>query len=245
MFKTTSARGLCAKMPAKGQINLALGTSKYHQNRFHRTPKYHPQGTSKPHYRDPEVPPQRTPKYHRHSDAGVSKYHRRSIFRGPEVPPWGFEVPIVRFRLRSAEFLCRAGVWGSRSTTMQATTGTPKYHREGPEVPLYAVAIYGDRSKLRRLRRPFLRMMRTRKAPPPIRRGVASGSRALPGLFPEVRRRRILILRSLFGTRCLKCPTSLSASMDQACVLSGTFVLVCVGRRFAFSAKPPVTLGYT
>jgi hypothetical protein len=62
----------------------------------------------------------------------------------------------VRFRLRSAEFPCLAGEWGSRSTTTQAAIGTPKHHREGPEVPLYAVAIYGDRSKLRRLRRPFV-----------------------------------------------------------------------------------------
>src|SRR5829696_1458436 len=44
LFKTTSTRGSCAKMPAKDQIILALGTSKYHQNRFHRTPKYHLRG---------------------------------------------------------------------------------------------------------------------------------------------------------------------------------------------------------
>src|SRR5215212_10227694 len=83
-----------------------------------------------------EVPPRSTPKYHHDSDAGVSKYHHRSIFRVPELPPRVFEIPIMRFRLRSAEFPCLAGVWGSRSTTTQVTIGTPKYHHEGPEIPL-------------------------------------------------------------------------------------------------------------
>src|SRR5215211_1963731 len=129
-------------MPAKGQIILALGTSKYHQNRFHRTPKYHLKGprsttigTLKSHH---NVPRSTTITVM----WGVSKYHYRSIFRGPEVPPGGFEIPIVHFRLSSAESLCLAGGWGSRSTTTQVTIGTLQYHREGPEVPLYAVAIF-------------------------------------------------------------------------------------------------------
>src|SRR5215208_734761 len=86
--------------------------------------------------RDLEVPPQSTPKYHHDSGAGVSKYHHRSIFRVPELPPRAFEIPIMRFRLRSAEFPSLVGVWGSRSTTTQVTIGTPKYHHEGPEIPL-------------------------------------------------------------------------------------------------------------
>src|SRR5215213_1054802 len=85
-------------------------------------PEVPPQGISKPHYKYPEVPPRSTPKYHHDSDAGVSKYHHRSIFRVPELPPRVFEIPIMRFRLRSAEFPCLAGVWG-----------VPKYHYAGDD----------------------------------------------------------------------------------------------------------------
>src|SRR5919112_453300 len=85
---------------------------------------------------DPEVPPQGISKYHPKVPQsttitvmrGVSKYHRRSIFRVPEVPPRVFEIPIMRFRLRSAGFPCLDGEWG-----------VPKYHHadddRGSEVP--------------------------------------------------------------------------------------------------------------
>src|SRR3712207_2743976 len=75
VFKTTSTCGSCAKMPAKRQILLALGTSKYHQNRLHRTPKYHPKG--------PRSPTIRTPKYHHNVPRSTTITAMRSL----EVPP--------------------------------------------------------------------------------------------------------------------------------------------------------------
>src|SRR5215203_6714418 len=70
LFKTASTRGSCAKIPAKGQIILALGTSKYHQNRFHRTPKYHLRG--------PRSPTIGAPKYHHN----VSRSTTITVVRG-------------------------------------------------------------------------------------------------------------------------------------------------------------------
>src|SRR5215216_2508077 len=91
LFKTTSTRGSCAKMPAKDQIILALGTSKYHQNRFHRTPKYHLRGprSTTVVFRDPNRA--FSPKISRISVPrrwmGVPKYHYAGNDRDPEVPP--------------------------------------------------------------------------------------------------------------------------------------------------------------
>src|SRR5215211_6358576 len=104
-------------MPAKGQIILALGTSKYHQNRFYRTPKYHLKG--------PRSPTIGAPKYHHN----VSRSTTIIVVQGSRSTTVGFRDPNRAFSPKIR-----------RISVPRQRMGLPKYHRAGddrdPEVPL-------------------------------------------------------------------------------------------------------------
>src|ERR687893_784022 len=94
-------------MPAKEQIILALGTSKYHQNRFYRTPKYHLEGP-----RSPTI--------------GAPKYHHKVSRSTTITVVWGSRTTTVEAYLRVPKYHYRQLPF-SRKFGVRRRGGTPPY----------------------------------------------------------------------------------------------------------------------